>query len=129
MPLAGQVPDQGPRSQIAGRFIDDNRLGDIGIELFAIAPGERGLTYSVASLARQRRMRRAGFYKPVRQFRLGFAQLVGKGRIHISETAVAIDRIESDRRVFNKLDKLFLFGPDDPFKLVALGHILQPPDN
>ena len=48
MPLAGQVPDQGPRSQVAGRIIDDNRLGDIGIELFTIAPSERGLTYSVA---------------------------------------------------------------------------------
>jgi hypothetical protein len=85
-------------------------------------------------------MRRTRFCEPVRQqiakpdiavrqFCLGFAQPLGKGRIHVSETAVAVDRIEPDRRVFDKLDKLFLFGPDDPLKLVALGHILQPPDN
>jgi hypothetical protein len=63
----------------------------------------------------------------VRQRRRRRAQPFGKGVVHEQEAALAIDRIEADRRVLQEVDDLCLFLANHLFHLPLGGDVLHQP--
>src|SRR5579859_5826054 len=120
--------------------VADDALADPGVDNAAVAALQHDLAaLCVAGAAAEWVARRSALGRrsgqelvqpriTADQLGRGRAKPAGQGRVDKAKAALAIDRIEADRRLVEKIDKAVALVADHPLHLVLSGDVLDVPE-